>query len=200
MREGRIVEEAPFTLYGHYESGNVYKAALCLALAGRDFSYRHVDIFAGEQRVPEFQNVSRFREVPALVHGPRRLVQSGVILSYLAKTLGTFGGHDEEACWRIQEWLFWDNHRMLPSLALLRYQLRWVPDCEDAVIAFCRVRAEAALSKLDQALQGQDFLVGEAVTIADIACSGYVWFIDQANLDIASWPAVAAWLDRISAV
>ena len=198
MGSTRVGKSLAFTLYGHYESGNVYKVALMLALSGQSFAYRHVDIFSGEQREAGFENLSRFREVPALLHGDHRLVQSGAILLYLAQTLEKFAGEDEESRWRIQEWLFWENHRLLPSLALLRYQLRWVPDCDSAVIDFCKNRTLIVLDRLDRTLQDRTYLVGKGPSIADIACSGYVWFLEQADLDIGSWPALGAWRERLS--
>ena len=172
--------------------------AFLLALAGQSFVYRHIDIFSGEQREAGFENLSRFQEVPALLHGDRRLVQSGAILLYLAQTFGRFTGEDEDDHWRIQEWLFWENHRLLPSVALLRYQLRWVPDSDQAVIDFCRNRAEVVLGRLDRTFKDRPYLVGNGPTIADIACSGYIWFLDQAYLNIARWPALHAWRNRLS--
>jgi len=61
-------------------------------------------------------------------------------------------------------------------------------------------RMQADLARLSAALESSDFLVGTAPTIADISCCGYLFWADQAGVDPARWPPVAAWLDRIRAL
>jgi glutathione S-transferase len=56
---------------------------------------------------------------------------------------------------------------------------------------------DADLDRLDLALGESAFLVGDAPTIADISCCGYLFWADQAGLDLPRWPAVVAWLGRI---
>lgn len=83
---------AEYKLYCFAESGNSYKAALMLALTGCDWEPVRVDYFDGETRGERFRSeVSELGEVPVLVHGARRLSQSGVILDYLAERTGQFG-------------------------------------------------------------------------------------------------------------
>lgn len=189
-----------FTLYGHFESGNVYKVALMLTLSGAAYDYQHVDLFKGATRQPAFRAINRFGELPVLRHGTRSLAQSGVILSYLAETLGRFGPETEDERWAIAEWISWQNHRLLSSLATLRFLTRFVPSTDPAVLALLGSRTEAALGTLDRELAERDFLVGGRATIADLACAGYAWFIDQAGLDPAKWPAIRAWLKRLEAL
>ncbi len=43
---------AEYTLYCFAQSGNAYKPALALALAGADWAPRFVDFFNGETRTP----------------------------------------------------------------------------------------------------------------------------------------------------
>lgn len=185
-------------LYGHFESGNVYKVALMLALCGQPFDYRHVDLFAGATKDPAFRAISPYGEVPVLTHGGANHVQSGVILSYLAETLGRFGAETEAERRRIAEWLAWENQRMLGGLAILRFQRRFVPDVDPAVLTFFQGRAETALAQLDGHLAGRSFIATDRPTIADIACAGYAVFIEQADLDPGRWPAIQGWLARIA--
>lgn len=57
----------------------------------------------------------------------------------------------------------------------------------------------ADLARLDLALHAGAFLVGDAPTIADVSCCGYLFWAGQAGVDIANWPAIAAWLERLRA-
>ncbi len=45
---------AEYTLYGFAQSGNAYKPALMLELAGADWAPRFVDYFGGETRTPAY--------------------------------------------------------------------------------------------------------------------------------------------------
>ena len=94
-----------FQLYCFAQSGNAYRAALMLNLIGADWQPVYVDFFkGGETRTPKYRaDVNEMGEVPVLVHGKKKLTQSGVILTYLAKHSGKFRrclalgaqGHDE---------------------------------------------------------------------------------------------------------
>ncbi len=82
---------ADYVLHCFAQSGNAYKPALMLELAGADWTPRFVDYFGGETRTPAYRAVNVMGEVPVLEHGERRVSQSGVILDYLAQSLGKFG-------------------------------------------------------------------------------------------------------------
>ena len=77
---------AEYTLHCFAQSGNAYKPALMLELAGADWAPRFVDYFNGETRTPAYRAINVMGEVPVLEHGGQRLSQSGVILDYLAET------------------------------------------------------------------------------------------------------------------
>src|SRR5215207_5291193 len=78
---------AEYQLYCFAQSGNAYRAALMLNLIGADWEPVWVDFFdKAEQRSPDYRtNVNEMGEVPVLVHGSKKLSQSGVILTYLAE-------------------------------------------------------------------------------------------------------------------
>src|SRR5215213_2581457 len=90
---------AEYQLYCFAQSGNSYRAALMLNLVGADWEPIWVDFFkTGTQRTPEFRTqVNEMGEAPVLVHGNKKLSQSGVILSYLAERSGRYvpNGDDE---------------------------------------------------------------------------------------------------------
>ena len=79
-----------YQLYCFAQSGNAYRAALMLNLIGADWKPIYVDFFkGGETRTPKYRTeVNEMGEVPVLVHGDKKLTQSGVILSYLSERTG----------------------------------------------------------------------------------------------------------------
>jgi len=89
-----------YRLHCFAQSGNSYKPALMLELAGADWEPVFVDFFNGAHRSPEFLALNPMGEAPVLEHiGPEHdrpvLAQSGLILDYLAGKTGKFGPRDE---------------------------------------------------------------------------------------------------------
>ena len=80
------------TLYGSFTSSSTYKPMLYLSLARLPFSFRTVNLKFGVQKQPEYLAVNRYGQVPALRHRGLTIVQSNVILDYLARTTGHFAG------------------------------------------------------------------------------------------------------------
>jgi glutathione S-transferase len=83
---------ADYQLYCFAQSGNAYRAALMLNLIGAKREPIWIDFFgAGVQRTPDYRaGVNEMAEVPVLVHGKKKLTQSGVILTYLSDLTGKF--------------------------------------------------------------------------------------------------------------
>ena len=185
-------------LYCHRESGHSYKAALALTLMSVPFEQRPVDLnLPREQRPEDFRRASMFGEVPALIDEDGVAVcQSNAILDHVARRHGKLDGDTPAARTRVREWLFWEANRLALSLPHLRFSRRFTPAGE-ALETYWTGRMHADLDCLDRTLDKSAFLVGAAPTIADIACCGYLYWADQAEVDLRRWPAVMAWLDRI---
>ena len=149
-----------YTLYCFAQSGNAYKPALMLELAGAKWSPRFVDYFNGETRTPAYLAINAMGEVPLLEHRGQRLSQSGVILDYLASTLGRFGADGEDERREILRWLLFDNHKLTSYTATYRFLRVFVADPDPAVVAEFGKRAQAAWSVLDASLAGRRFVVG----------------------------------------
>ena len=192
-----------YRLHCFAQSGNSYKAALMLQLAGADWVPVFVDFFNGANRSPEFRTLNPMGEVPVLEHDGLVLAQSGVILDYLAGTLGRFGPRDEAGRREILRWILWDNHKLTSYNATWRFLTNFAPEDKRSaeVIDFLAGRGRAALGVLDTHLAGRDWIVGEAMTIADLSCVGYMFYEDEFPIDwAADYPAVTAWRERIRAL
>jgi glutathione S-transferase len=174
-----------------------------LNLSGLSWEPVFVDYFKGETRGERYRGeVNGMGEVPVLEVGGKRLTQSGVILDRLARETGKFAPHGEderEECWR---WILFDNHKFTNFFAMHRFLRTFVKGADQAVIAFLKMRAEIAYGIVDKHLSGRSFMLGEKPTIADISMSGYVFFSpEETGFDIAaSYPAIAAWRERIKAL
>jgi glutathione S-transferase len=194
-----------FILHGSPHSLPTYRVALMLRLCGAGFSFRYVSFQQGMHLTPEFRALSRWGQVPVLEHGGLVLLQSAAILEYLSAALDRFGGADAEARRHIREWLFWDVDRLMPplyswySVELGRRGL--LPLSFDPVlVAEFERKGKAALGMLDTHLEDRRFIVGEAISIADLCCYADIAFVRLAGRDLAEWPKIIAWAERIEAL
>lgn len=189
---------ASLTLYGTHTSGPVYKVALALSLLGLPYRFRFIDFTQNEQKSPKHLDRNIFGEVPVLVvDGGPTLVQSGAILEWLAEQDGGFAGEDRQ---RVREWLFWTADRLAPPVYRSRAIARGRLVVDTAVGDFFRKAAEAALSLANKHLEGREWLVGNAPTIADIDLYPVVALAPQGGFDLANWPALAAFKQRFEAL
>jgi glutathione S-transferase len=184
------------TIYGSFTSSSTYKPMLFLALSGLPFSFRTVNLKTGKHKLPDYLAINRYGLVPALRHRGLTIVQSNVILDYLARVTGKFEGASEQDRWQAREWLSWEGDA-IQNVARVRHFSRF-RTVDPAVMAHFRPLAEAALAFIDKALAGRSWLVGEACTIADIGCWGRMVFMAEGGMDIARWPHVEAWSRRLA--
>jgi glutathione S-transferase len=188
---------AEYTLHCFAQSGNCYKPALMLELAGADWVPRHVDYFNGETRTPEYRAINVMGEAPVLEHGTRRFSQSGVILDYLAERYERFGPRNAEERRDLLRWLLFDNHKLTSYTATYRFMRTFVKDANADVMAEFRKRAEIAWGVLNAHLDGRRYVVGERLTYADVSLCGYLFFDDEIGVDWNGYPHVRDWLARL---
>ncbi|MBC58561.1 MAG: glutathione S-transferase [Confluentimicrobium sp.] len=189
-------------LYCFGESGNAYKAALTMQLAGVEWESVFVDFFHGETRSPEYLALNPMGEVPVMVDGDVTLSQSGVIQDYISSKTGKFGGRSANERREVLRWVFWDNHKMSSQCGTVRFLMNFLPEEKRPaeVIAWLQGRLRGAFKTLEAALEGKEWLVGDQPTIADFACCGYLYYPEPFGFDRADWPNIDAWLDRIAAL
>ena len=195
---GAPISDGSLTLYGSFTSSSSYKPMLYLALAGLPFSFRTVNLKIGVQNTPEYLAINRWGVVPTLCHRGLTILQSNVILDYLARETGHFEGRTEQERWQAREWLSWEADH-ITAVARVRHSARF-RKMHDEVIAEFRPRAEAALSFIDNTVKNRPFLVGDTFTIADIGCWGRMEFMAEGGFEIGHWPHLEAWAARLKAM
>jgi glutathione S-transferase len=186
------------TLYGSFTSSSSYKPMLFLSLSGVPFSFRTVNLKVGVQNTPEYLAINRYGKVPALCHQGLTVVQSNVILDYLARATGIFEPADPQHRWQAREWLAWENDA-ITNVARVRHYSRF-RSVDPIIMEYFRPLAIDALAWVDRALEGREWLVGDACSIADIGCWGRMVFMAEGGFDITTWPNLLAWSDRIKAL
>ena len=190
-------------LYDYYDSGNGYKVRLLLAQLGIPFELIERDIMKGETRSPEFLAKNPNGKIPLLeLEDGTCLAESNAICWYLAD--GTkFLPDDKVQRAEVLQWMFFEQYSHEPNIATPRFWLRHFDELDEAKQVMLPLKQEAgraALGVMDRHLTDRDWFVGEAYSIADMCLYGYTNVADQGGFDLASFPAVSAWLARVAAL
>ncbi|MGE4372911.1 MAG: glutathione S-transferase family protein [Xanthobacter sp.] len=189
------------TLYSSQSSGNSYKVRLLLAKLRCPFRLVNIDIFAGENRTPEFLALNPEGRVPLLAVEGRHLAESNAILFYLARNT-RFLPHaplDEAETLR---WMFFEQNSHEPGIAAARFWLRQVRggrDLRTHDVDRWLEEGYAALKSMERHLQNRDFFVGESLTVADIALYAHTHMAEDADFLLDTFPATRRWLERVAA-
>jgi glutathione S-transferase len=193
-----------YRLHGFCQSGNSFKVALTLRVLEQPWEAVFVDFMRGATREPQWREAANeMGEVPVLDDGARRLTQSGMILTYLAKKHGAFGGAGEDEQLEVLRWLLFDNHKFTGYFASYRFMKAFGPTAPDpAVMAWLRGRLDNSFGIVNQHLEQHPFMVGDAPTIADLSLCGYLFYpLEESGYELAlRFPHINAWLNRIQAI
>ena len=195
---------ADYQLYCFAQSGNAYRVALMLNLIGADWEPVFVDFFNGATRTPEYrEKINEMGEVPVLVHGGRKLSQSGVILTYLAERAGKFQPKGEDERLEAMRWIIFDNQKVNGYLGPYRFlRILANPRGKPEVLEFLKGRIDNNLAIVNKRLAARPFILGERPGIADLSLVAYLYYPpDEFGFDIAAdHKNIGAWLARIKAL
>jgi glutathione S-transferase len=188
-------------LYNSQLSGNCYKARLLLALLGIPFERVELDVIDRSNRRDVLGGKNPALRVPTLeLDNGEHLAESNAILWYLAD--GTeYVPKDALERARVLQWMFFEQYEVEPNLAVARFWISVLGEREKyAAELEGKWRAgNKMLAALEEHLDGREWLVGDAYSIADISLYGYTHVADEGGFELAPYPNVQAWLDRVAA-
>ncbi len=187
-------------LYDSPVSGNCYKVRLLLAHLGLPYERRHVDVVDRSGRREILGDLNPALRVPTLVlDDGRPLAESDAILMYLGEG-SRYVPEDPYERAQVLQWLFFEQYSHEPYIAVVRFWVTLAPAPPGvAEIAARRRGGHAALKAMERHLTHRAFLVGDAYTVADIALYAYTHVAGEGGFDLALYPAIRAWLERVAA-
>jgi len=210
-------------------SPNGFKVSITLTELALPFTVVTVDVRNGEQKSPSFLQINPNGKIPALTDGDLSIWESGAILLYLVEKYDvnsriSFKSSDDPAnYWQMVGWTMWHVAEQMPPQGTFTKLQLWSLGSEsrltigdlNLVMAmhftyFAPVRSDYGQQKsledcnraygiLDNHLTSRTYLVGEKFTIADIAVYSGTMSADKVELDLARWPNIMKWMDRIEA-
>jgi glutathione S-transferase len=187
-------------LYDNPASGNCYKVRLLLSLLGIEFQRREVSVVDHSQRAELLGGLSPSLNVPTVVlEDGRPLAESNAILWYFADGTPYLPEDPYERAQCLQ-WMFFEQYKHEPAIAVVRFWTSIAPGEPPAGIDLeaRRKAGHAALAAMERHLGERTHLVGERLTVADIALYAYTHVAPEGGFDLEPYPAVRAWVAGVA--
>ena len=186
-------------IFGDNRSGNCLKVRWTAEHLGVPYEWSDVDVLSGSTRTEEFLKINPSGQVPAVVlPDGRTLSQSNAIIVYLAglsnSALLPIDLYERA---KVNEWLFWEQYSHEPAIAVRRFQKSFLNKTDDEIDPQLLAKGRRALGQMELALQGRDYLVGDSVTVADIALVAYTRVAHEGGFDLGEFPNVRSWIARV---
>jgi glutathione S-transferase len=201
-----VEREVPMTeklvLHEYSRSGNCYKVRLTAAHLGVPLERREYDLAKGETRTPQFlEQVNPNGRIPVLQVGDRFIPESNAACFYLADG-SALVPEDRFDRADMLRWMFFEQYSHEPNIATLRLWLAFVG--LEALTGAQRIVSRVALGcdllalrLMDEHLAGREWMVGDALSLADICLFAYTHVADEGGFDLALYPNLIAWMERI---
>jgi glutathione S-transferase len=188
-----------YRLYDYLPSGNGYKARLVLKQLGLPYELIELDIRTGATRTGAFLAKNPNGRIPLLeIPGKGFLPESHAIIAYLAEGTRLIPADPFERA-RMWQWMCFEQYNLEPNIGTLRFWLK-----------LGRTRAElgeklvekkkngyAALDVLEESLRDREYLAAGQYSLADIALYAYTHVAHEGGFDLAPYPAIRAWCERV---
>ena len=187
------------TLYDYQPSLNGWKVRVLMGLLNMSYRSHEVALFQGEAKSEVFLKLNPIGAIPVLeIDDGRAIAESSAILVYLAE--GTwFLPIERFDRAKVLQWLSFEQYYLEPTIGSLRF---WaltgrLEGNTGRMVETRRENGERALAAVARTLSDAQFLVGDSLTIADIAVYAYTHRAEECGFSFDSYPALSAWFKRV---
>lgn len=179
---------------------NGRKISILLEELGVEYNVHPINIGQGDQKTPEFLKVGPNNKIPAIVDQDNglALMESGAIMIYLAEKYGKFIPSDPAQKIRVIEWLMWQMGGLGPMAGQAHHYLHFNPGKAEYAEERFSAEVKRLYGVLDTRLEGRDYICDE-YSIADMAIWPWVSRYEWQQIDLANYPNVRAWYQRLLA-
>ena len=183
---------------------NGHKVSIMLLETGLEHRIIPYNLLAGDLRTSEFHAINPNGRAPAIVDhdpigggAPYPVFETGAILIYLAEKTGRFLPAEPRARYRAHQWLMWQMSGLGPMHGQAHHFVRYAPEPPEYAVNRYMTEARRLLRVMDARLAEAPYLAGDEYSIADMACWSWVRAARAIDIDIADYPALAAWFERV---
>jgi glutathione S-transferase len=189
--------------YYHPASPNCRKVSALIEMLGIEAEFVFVDLPKGHQAKPEFLAINPNGMVPALVDGDTTVLESNCLLIYLAEKAGSPMWSEDDKL-EILRWMFWEQSHFMYATGTVFFQrllkplLGQEPDQARVDEGIAKFRRHA--TALDGHLADRQWLLGDAMTLADLAVAANLTYADACGLPVEEYPNIRRWYDAVEAL
>jgi glutathione S-transferase len=191
--------ETMYRLYDYLPSGNGYKCRLVLKQLALPYELIELDIRTGATRTAAFLAKNPNGRIPLLeIPGKGFLPESHAIIAYLAEGTRLIPADPFERA-RMWQWMCFEQYNLEPNIATLRFWLklgRTRAELGDKLVEK-KKNGYAALDVLEESLRDREYLAAGQYSLADIALYAYTHVAHEGGFDLAPYPAIRAWCERV---
>jgi GSH-dependent disulfide-bond oxidoreductase len=183
---------------------NGFKIPIMLEELGVAYRGHLVDIDNGEQFRPEFLRISPNNKIPAIVDPdgpdgqPVALFESGAILQYLGRKYSAFYPTNERKKSEVDQWLFWQVGGLGPMSGQCLHFRKYATEKIPYGVERYTKEVTRLFGVMERHLEDRLYLAGD-YSIADIACFPWIHRWPDLGQDLAQFPNLQAWFERIAA-
>jgi glutathione S-transferase len=186
------------TVWGRRSSFNVQKVMWLVGELGLE--HRHIDAGGnfGGLDAPDFLAMNPHGRIPVIRDDDAAVWESHAILRYLAARhgAGRFWSDDPLARARVDGWMDWSQTALQPDF-LIGVFWGFFRTPEDKrnwpAIRAALARCVRHFEKLDRLLEGRSFLLGDALTLADITAGTSLYRYFELQIERPQLPQVERW-------
>jgi glutathione S-transferase len=161
-----------------------------------------IDILQGESRTPEFLAKNPNGQVPLLEAAPGRyLAESNAILWHVASGTQLRPDNRIDRAEALQ-WMFFEQHSIEPNIGAAYFWLALVKggrELQQHALEDWMEEGYRSLAVMENHLKHHRFFAANRYTVADIALYAYTHLAHLCDYDLATFPEIRAWLDRVAA-
>lgn len=184
-------------IYGNSGSGNCLKVKYTADRLNIPYEWVEIDSVAGETRTEEFLAMNPAGQVPCVkLDDGQILCQSNAIIYFLAEQSELVPSDPVKRA-KMLEWMFYEQYSHEPYIAVCRFQMFFLGKPQSELDPEKVERGYGALAYMEKTIGKQDFLLGNALTLADISLVAYTRVADEGGFDMKEYPRIRAWIARV---
>lgn len=181
-------------IYGDINSGNCLKVKWICDVLELPYTWIGIDTQKGETHTTQFLGLNSAGQVPTVeFEDGRTLAESNAIIRYLARD-SHFIPANSFAAAKMDEWLFWEQYSHEPYIAVCRFQMVYLGKAASDLDAHKIMRGYAALARMERQLVATRFLIGEAISLADVSLLAYTRLAHEGGFRLDDYAAVLRWI------
>lgn len=189
-------------IYGDPGSGSLRRVTAAAAIMGVDIERMDVDLFKGESHTAEFLKLNPHGLTPVLQDGDTVIWEASAINLYLAeKANSKLLGRTQAEKLEVLQWMFWSGEQWRVFSTFLFNE--WAGATfmgkpkTDVIVQLAMTNIRNAAQVLNSHLATREFIVGNALTLADIDIAAPFSQYKRTGAPFEEFPNLVAWQQRL---